>query len=107
MHEAVLQRGSKIFSVAYSGVLSVVDNVAHNHEVACSSQAPATKNLKGELMIRCRSINRAIRRGHHVNMMSGTYLSKREQKIYNKRLEAAQKKAEREAEKENNNEQAD
>lgn len=43
-------------------------------------------------MIRYRSLRRALKRGHYVDVWSGTYKSKREQRIYRKKYEALMKK---------------
>lgn len=55
-------------------------------------------------MKQCRSLHRAMRRGHPVNLNSGTYKSKRESRVMKEIWEAAlRKQAAEEAQKENNN----
>lgn len=55
-------------------------------------------------MKQCRSIKRAMRRGHPVNLVSGTYKSKKESRIMKEIWEAAlRKQAAEDAQKENNN----
>ena len=57
-------------------------------------------------MKQCRSLRRAIRRGHPVNINSGTYKSKKESRIMKEIWEAAlRKQTAEEAQKDNNNEQ--
>lgn len=51
----------------------------------------------------CRSIKRAMRRGHYVNVHNGTYQSNKAAKAFREKLEAAARKAVEEAQKENNN----
>lgn len=41
----------------------------------------------------CRSIKRAMRRGHYINVYNGTYQSKKATKNFREKLEAAARKA--------------
>jgi hypothetical protein len=52
----------------------------------------------------CRSIKRAMRRGHYVNVYNGTYQSNKAVKAFREKLEAAARKAVEETQKDDNNE---
>ena len=52
----------------------------------------------------CRSIKRAMRRGHYINVYNCTYQSNKAAKAFKAKLEAAARKAVEEAQKTNENE---
>ena len=53
----------------------------------------------------CRSLKRAMRRGHYVNLMNGTYQSHKASKAFREKLEAAARKAVEQTQTEESNEQ--
>ena len=55
-------------------------------------------------MKQCRSLKRAMRRGHYVNVMNGTYQSKKATKAFKEKLEALAKQAVEQTQTEDQNE---
>lgn len=52
----------------------------------------------------CRSLKRAMRRGHYLNVMNGTYQSKKATKAFKEKLQALAKKAVEQTQTEDQNE---
>ena len=55
-------------------------------------------------MKQCRSLKRAMRRGHYVNVMNGTYQSKKATKAFKEKLKNLAKKAVEQIQTESQNE---